>query len=92
MCPIAREKRLKREDHWMKTLRTKCQHGLNNRARAEDTNKLVGLQSLSISRGAARTARPRTTSVSTANTADVIFEQSYLIIDNDIKMHIFISV
>ena len=76
----------------MKTLRTKYQYGLNNRAMGEDTNNPVGLQFLSISRGAARTAWPRTTSVSTANTTNAIFEQSYLISDKGIKMHIFISV
>ena len=39
----------------------------------EDGNKPVGLQFPSISRDAARTARPRTTSLPTANTADAIF-------------------
>ena len=69
----------------MKTLRTKYMYGLNDRARGENTNKPVGLQFPSISRGAVRTARPRTSSVPTANTADEIFEQIYPIIDNGIK-------
>ena len=61
VCPIAREKRLEREEHWMKTLRNKYPYGLiNDRAKGDDANKSVGLQFLSISRGAARTARPRT--------------------------------
>ena len=50
--------------------------------RNEGTNKPVGLQFPSNSRGLARTARPRTTLVHTDNTADVIFEQIYLISDN----------
>ena len=45
-----------------------------------------------IRRGAARTVWPRTTSVPAGDTADVIFEQIYLIIDNDIKIYFFISV
>ena len=45
MCPIVREKRFEREDHWMKTLRIKHP---------------VGLPFLLISRGAARTERLRT--------------------------------
>ena len=69
----------------MKKLRTKYPYGLNDRARDEDTNKPVGLQFPSISRGPARTARPKTKSIPTANTADAIFEQIYLVIDNDIK-------
>ena len=86
MCPIAREKRLKRKkDHWLKTLRTKYPYGFNDRARYEDTNKPVGLQLSSISRGAARTAPPRPKSVPTADTADVTFEQIQQIIHNDIK-------
>ena len=44
-------------------------------SRDENTNKLVGAQFPSITRGAARTAQRRTTSVRTANTADAIFEQ-----------------
>ena len=48
-------------------------------------NKPVGLQFPSISRGAARTAWPWTRSILTANTTDAIFEQIYLITDNDIK-------
>ena len=60
VCPIAREKRLEREEHWMKTLRTRYPYGLNDRAKGEDANKSVGLQFLSRSRGAARNARPRT--------------------------------
>ena len=44
-------------------------------SRDENTNKLVGAQFPSISRGAARTAQPRRTSVPTVNTADAIFEQ-----------------
>ena len=69
----------------MKTLRTKHPYGLNDRARDEDTNKLVGLQFPSISRGVARTAQPKTTSVPTVNMADPNLEQIYLIIDNGIK-------
>ena len=62
-------------------------------ARNEDTNKRVVLQFPSNSRGLARTARARTTSVPTDNTADVIFEQIYLISDNIIKnayFHIYV--
>ena len=81
LSPIAREKRIEREDHWTKTLRTKYPYRLNDRARDEDSNKPVGLQLPSIRRGATRTARPRTASVPTANTAEAIFEQIYLIID-----------
>ena len=69
----------------MKTLKTKYPYGLNDRARDEGTNKPVGLQFPSISRGATRTPRPRATSVPTANTADAIFQKIYLIIYNDIK-------
>ena len=65
-----------------------CGHGCRN----EGTSKPVGLQFLSISRGYARTARPRATSVPTDNTTDVIFGQIYLIIDNIIKNPYFISV
>ena len=68
---------------WSKT------NGLNDRSRGKDTNKPVGLQFSSISRGTARTAWPRTTSIPTANTADVIFQQMYLIIDNHIKNAFF---
>ena len=82
--PITGKKILERKDHWMKTLRTKYPYGLNDIARDEDT-KPVGLQFPSISRGAARTVRPRTKLVPTANTADAIFEQIHLIIDSDIK-------
>ena len=53
--------------------------------RNEETNKPVGLKFPSISRGLARTSRPRTTSVPTDNTTDVIFEQIYLFSDNIIK-------
>ena len=68
----------------MNTLRTKYPDGLNNRARGENTNKLVALQFLLISRGAAKIARSITT-VPTTNTPDATFEQIYLIIDGDIK-------
>ena len=78
-------KRLEWEEHWMKTLRTKYLYGLNDRARYEDINKLVGLQFPSISRGTARTAQPRTKSVPTTNIADATFKQMHLIIDNYIK-------
>ena len=50
----------------MKTLRTKYPYRLNGRAMAEDTNKPIGLQFPSNSRGADRTASPRTKSVPTA--------------------------
>ena len=63
----------------MKTLRKK------NRDRCEDTNKPIGLQFPSISKGAKRTQWPRKTSALTSNTADSIFEQIYLITENDIK-------
>ena len=66
-------------------MRTKYPYGLNDRAKGEDTNKPFGLQFPSISRVAARTPRPRTTSEPTANTAIAIFEQIYLIINKDIK-------
>ena len=75
----------RKNDHWMKTLRTKHPYGLNDWARDEDTNKLVGLQFPSISRGVARTAQPKTTSVPTANMVYANLEQIYLIIDNGIK-------
>ena len=52
-------------------------YGLNDRARDQDTNKPVGLQLPSNSRSAAKTARPRATSVPIANTADATFEQIY---------------
>ena len=61
--------------------------------RNEDTNKRVVLQFPSNSRGLARTARARTTSVPTDKTADMIFEQIYLISDNIIKnayFHIYV--
>ena len=76
----------------MKTLRNKYPYGINDRARDEETNELVGLQFQSVSKGAARTARSRTTAVHTANTAYAIFEQVYLVINNDIKMRILMSV
>ena len=66
-------------------MRTKYLYGRKDRARDEDNNKSIGLQFPSISRGAARTVRPIAKSVPTANTADAIFDQIYLIIDNDIK-------
>ena len=69
----------------MNTLRTKYLYGLNDRARDKDTNKHVSLQIQSTSTGAAKTARLRTTSVPTANMDDAIFEQIYLIIDNNLK-------
>ena len=70
----------------MRTLRrTKYPYSLNDRVRNEDTNKPVGLQFPSTSRSATKTARHRTTSVPSANTADAIFEQIYLIIDKNIK-------
>ena len=72
-CPIAQEKRFEQEDHWMEKLWTKYPYDLNDKGRDEVINKPVGLQFPSISRGAARTVRPRTTPVPTANTADAIF-------------------
>ena len=57
-----------------------------------DTNRLLGYQFPSISRDASKTAQPTATSVPTANMAYGNFQQIYLIIDNDIKKHIFISV
>ena len=68
----------------MKTLRTKCPYILNDRAQNEDTNKPVVLQLPSVSTVIARTTRPRTKSVPTANTTDAIFELIHLIIGNDI--------
>ena len=44
--------------------------------------KPVSLQFPSVSRGAARAGWPRTESIPNANTADAIFEQIHLIIDN----------
>ena len=85
VCPIARYKRLEREVHWLKTMRTEYSYSRNDRASGEDTIKLVVSQFPSISRGKARTARTRTASAPTDNTDDAIFEQIYLIIDNDIK-------
>ena len=85
MYPTARQKRFERENHRMKTMRTKYPHGLNNRARDEDINKPVELQFRLLIRGTDRTARPGTKPVPTADTADAIFEQIHLIIDNDIK-------
>ena len=85
VCPIAREKRVKWKDHRIKTLRTKYPHGLNDRARDEDTNKPVGLQFPSISRVASRTAWSGTKTVPTANTTGAIFEQIHLINGNYIK-------
>ena len=61
----------RREDHWMKT-QIKYPYGLNDRVSDEDSNKPGGLQFPSISRGAARTAWPRTISVPSANTADAV--------------------
>ena len=69
----------------MRTLRTKYPYSVYDRVRDENTNKSVGLQFPPTSRSVTRTARPRITSVSTANTAKVIFEQIYLIIDKNIK-------
>ena len=85
VCPIAREKRVERKDHRIKTLRTKYPYGLNDRARDEDTNKPVGLQFPSISRVASRTAWSGTKTVPTANTTGAIFEQIHLINGNHIK-------
>ena len=67
----------------MRTLRTRYPYSVYDRVRDENTNKSVGLQFPPTS--VTRTARPRITSVSTANTAKAIFEQIYLIIDKNIK-------
>ena len=42
VCPEARAKRLKREDHWIKTLRTIYPYGLNERTRDNNNNIQIG--------------------------------------------------
>ena len=76
----------------MNTLRTKYPYSLDDRSRDEDTNRLLGYQFPSISRDESKTAQPTTTPGPTADMADGNFQQIYLIIDNGIKKHIFISV
>ena len=54
-----------------------------------DINKPVGLQFPSISQRTGRNVQPRIKSVPTTNATDPIFEQIYLIIDNNIKNEYF---
>ena len=42
VCPVERAKRLKREDHWVKTLRKIYPYGLNERARKHNTEASIG--------------------------------------------------
>ena len=58
-CPIARQRRLDREDFWMKELRTIFPYGLNEKAKNHDHNIPVGKLYPSITRNNTRTLRCR---------------------------------
>jgi len=58
-CPTAREQRIKREDHWMKELRTIFPYGLNERARGQNFDTPVGKSFPSIPRSCLRGPRTR---------------------------------
>ena len=59
VCPEAKEIRVKRENFWMKELRTLFPYGLNERARGQDHSIPTGKLFLSISRHFPRIVRFR---------------------------------
>ena len=81
VCPIAREKRITREDHWMKELRTIYPYGLNERARCHDQETPIGKLFPAIPRSVVRTFRSR------ENRNDHIEHHDHLSFLQDLKIH-----
>ena len=87
VCPVKKEERLKREDHWMKSLRTIHPYGLNDKVRDGDNDIPIGKLFPPIPRFASRSEHPRSrqNNILNINSVDEFFSFVTNILNSDIK-------
>ena len=87
VCPVKKEERLKREDHWMKSLRTIHPYGINDKVRDGDNDIPIGKLFPPIPRFASRSEHPRSrqNNILNINSVDEFFSFVTNILNSDIK-------
>ena len=87
VCPIKKEERLRREEYWMKNLRTIYPYGLNDKVRDGGNDIPIGTLFPPIPRFSSRSEHPRScrNNIGNINSVDDFFSFITNILNSDIK-------